>query len=357
MERFAPSCPYEPPSPEEYDPGIGLIGCGGITDTHLTAYRDAGYEVVAFCDVDGERARAQRDEHYPEADAYTDADAVYARDDVAVVDIATPPAPRVELIEDAIRSGKHVLSQKPFVLDLDVGERLVDLVDDHGVRLAVNQNGRWAPHWSYARAAVEDGLLGDLTDIHLAAHWDHDWIAGTHYDDLDHAILYDFAIHYVDFLVSIVPDRDPASVYAVEGRTPTQDARAPLLAEVVASYDGLQASLVFGGNARHGPCDRTYLGGTDATLVARGADNTDQTVHIHRDGDTASPALDGSWFPDGFRGTMGELLSAVESDREPLNGARENLRSLELCFAAVAAAADGEPKTPGEVRSYPGPGA
>jgi len=47
---------------------------------------------------------------------------------------------------------------------------------------------------------------------------------------------------------------------------------------------------------------------------------------------------------------MGELMCAVEADREPENSARDNLDSLELCYAAVAAAEDGEPKAPGEVR-------
>ena len=56
----------------------------------------------------------------------------------------------------------------------------------------------------------------------------------------------------------------------------------------------------------------------------------------------------------GFRGTMGELLCSIEEDREPMNGARENLRSLALCFAAIAAANEGCAKTPGEVRRLPG---
>ena len=54
----------------------------------------------------------------------------------------------------AIDAGKHILSQKPFVVDLDVGEELVAQAEARGVKLAVNQNGRWAPHFSYMRQAV-----------------------------------------------------------------------------------------------------------------------------------------------------------------------------------------------------------
>jgi hypothetical protein len=39
---------------------------------------------------------------------------------------------------------------------------------------------------------------------------------------------------------------------------------------------------------------------------------------------------------------MGELLSAIEEDREPLNVARGNLASIRLCQAAIRAAHRGE---------------
>jgi hypothetical protein len=50
---------------------------------------------------------------------------------------------------------------------------------------------------------------------------------------------------------------------------------------------------------------------------------------------------------------MGELLCAIEENREPSNSARENLRSLAICFAAVKAADTGKAQTPGKVRRLP----
>jgi hypothetical protein len=50
---------------------------------------------------------------------------------------------------------------------------------------------------------------------------------------------------------------------------------------------------------------------------------------------------------------MGELLCAIEENREPMNSARDNLKSLALCFAAIAAAHDGAAKRPGDVRKLP----
>ena len=67
----------------------------------------------------------------------------------------------------------------------------------------------------------------------------------------------------------------------------------------------------------------------------------------------ARPKLVGSWFPDGFHGTMAELLASIEEQREPMNSARNNLASLALCFAAVASAERGKPVVPGTVRKLP----
>ena len=63
-----------------------------------------------------------------------------------------------------------------------------------------------------------------------------------------------------------------------------------------------------------------------------------------------SPVLKGSWFLEGFMGTMGELLCAIESKREPVHSARDNLPGLALCIAAVRSAESGRPELIGKAR-------
>ena len=349
----APDLPYRPRDPQSYRPAIGLIGCGGITHSHLTAYNKAGYNVVALCDAIEERARQRQQEFYPEAQVYTDAQAVLSRDDIEVVDIATHPAERVPLVEATLQARKHVLSQKPFVLDLDTGERLADLADSQGVKLAVNQNGRWAPHYSYIRNAVQGGVLGDLMSVHVGVHWNHAWIAGTPFERIEEVILYDFAIHWFDFVSSVLGDRPVSRVVASKSRATGQSIAPPMLAQAMVQFEGGQASLVFDAHVPHGSLDRTYVAGTRGTLMSMGPDLGNQAVTLYTEAGTARPSLEGTWFPDGFHGTMGELLCAIEEGREPSNGARGNLRSLALCFAAIASAVEGTAKTPGEVRRLP----
>jgi predicted dehydrogenase len=350
----APDVRYRPPEPDG-DHGIGLIGCGDITEHHLTAYREAGFDVVALADLDRATAVDRRDEFYPDADVYVDHEALLARDDVDVVDVATHPEVRPPLVEAALRADTHVLSQKPFVLDCGVGRELVELADDRDLRLAVNQNARWAPHFGYLRELLEAGHLGEPTSLQASVHWDHDWIADTPFDDVDHVILYDFAIHWFDLLTCVLADTEPQRVVASTSRAPEQTATPPLLAQAAVAYDDAQASLQFDGHARHGPEDRLAVVGTRGSVRTVGADVGEaHRVLVATDEGYAAPTLEGAWFPDGFRGTMAELLCAIEADREPDNGARANLRTLELCFAAVESAETGEPVVPGTVERMPG---
>jgi len=348
-EPAAPELPYRPIEPRQYRPRIGLIGCGGITEVHLKAYRQAGYDVALLCDAELARARKRRDDFYPNASVCRDYREMLRRPDIDVVDVATHPAARAELLVAAIDAGKHVLSQKPLTLDLDFGQRLVEQAHDQGVKLAVNQNGRWAPHWRYASLAVEAGHLGAVQATDLAVHWDHTWVAGTPFDRIHHLILYDYAIHWFDILGCLMPGA-PQTVFAQLTHAPNQPATPPLLAQAVVAYEQAQASLIFRAGTPYGPRDRTMIVGDSGTIESIGPSENEQSLALTTAAGTARPGLVGKWFPDGFHGAMAELLRAIEEDRGPTNSAADNLKSLALCFAAVRSAETGEPVAPGSVR-------
>ncbi|MDG2385355.1 MAG: Gfo/Idh/MocA family oxidoreductase [Pirellulaceae bacterium] len=349
----APNLDYQPRDPKSYHPGIGLIGCGAITQDHLTAYRDAGYQVVALCDRDLSRAKQRQIDYFPAAkvfESYTD---LLAYDNVAVVDITTHPPERPPIIEAALSADKHVLSQKPFVLDLDEGLRLVELAEERSLHLAVNQNGRWAPHFSYMRAANSAGLLGELSGIHLSVHWDHSWVEGTEFAKIHHLILYDYAIHWFDMVTCLMGDRPALRVYASAVQSASQTIGPPLLGQAMIEYENGQASLSFDAHTKFGEQDRSLITGSKGTISSVGPGNKIQTLTLTTADGTCQPHLEGSWFPDGFHGTMGELLCSIEQNRRPSIDARRNLNSLALCFAAVASADHHEPVVPGTVRQIP----
>lgn len=362
--------PYQPASPKNSQRGIGLIGCGGITIEHLRAYRAAGYRVLAFCDKDQKRAAERRDEFFPEAAVFTDHHQLLALDEVEIVDIATHPTPRPPLVEAALRAGKHVLSQKPFVTDLTVGSRLADLADAQDVLLAVNQNGRWAPHFSLIRHAVAAGLIGQVTSVQLAVNWDHSWIGGTPFEDVRHLILYDFAIHWFDITTCIMKasasvagesvagdnatdPAQPLQVFASIAPSAGQSVKPAMLGQAIVNYPAAQASLVFNGDVKFGASDRTVVTGTQGTLISDGVDNEKQQVTLYTADGAVSIPLEGSWFPGGFHGAMAELLCAIEEQRQPSHSARNNLDSLAICFAAVESADRSKPIEPGRIQRLP----
>lgn len=347
-EVAAPDLPWQPPMPRAYRPRIGLIGAGGISGAHLDAYRTAGWQVAAIASRSLPRAQARAQEFGLQAHVTDRVQDLLDDPTIDVLDITPHPADRLPLIEAALKAGKHVLSQKPFVLDLDDGRRLVDLARANRVKLAVNQNGRWAPHLSFLRHAVRAGLVGEVTGVHVSIHWNHGWIAGTPFERIEDILLYDFGIHWFDFVSSLIGPR-AETVFATATRAEGQTAKVPLLAQALIRMQGGQASLVFDGATPFGPRDTTYVAGTLGSLQSDGPDLGQQQVTLTTAAGRARPALTGTWFNDGFRGAMGALLVAIEDDIEPENGAEANLHSLALAFAAIRSRRTGQEVRVGSV--------
>jgi len=314
----------------------------------------AGYNIVALCDLIPDRAESRRKEFFPDAQTYTDYRQLLKRDDIEVVDIATHPQDREYLIPAALNAHKHVLSQKPFVLDLDRGRRFADLADKNGVKLAINQNGRWAPYFSYMRQAVNKGLIGDVFAVHMACHWNHEWIKNTHFNNVHHIILYDFAILWFDMLACFMGDRPAKRVSASLQYAPGQESKPPLLGQAIVEFEGGQASLVFDAATRFGAQEINFIVGTKGTLKSEGPGCGAKEVTLAtKKGTAIADVSRGSWFPTGFHGSMAELLCAIEQKRAPGNNPLDNLRGLAMCFAAVASAESGKSVDVGKARRVP----
>ena len=341
----APLVQYLPPKPKNYNPKIAVIGTGGISDYHLKAYQKCGFQVVALANRTEEKAKSLRDKYFPEASVHKDFQEILTVDEIEVIDVTPHPSDRLPILYDCLNAGKHVLSQKPFVLDLEEGKKLADLADRNKRRIAVNQNGRWAPHFSYIRNAIAQGIIGEVTSIDFSLQWDQTWIKGIPtFEKMDNLILFDFAIHWFDITACIMKNQNPEKIYASTVRHSKQSYRPPALASVIIDYPKTQVSMSFNAHCTQGEEDTTTVVGTKGTLRSRGSGLNDQSIlEVHlREGSVKIP-LKGCWFESGFQGAMSELLCAIEEDRDPYHSARNNLRSLELCFAANESAELGKP--------------
>jgi predicted dehydrogenase len=237
------------------------------------------------------------------------------------------------------------------VLDLQEGRELVNLAKENRVKLAVNQNGRWAPHFSYMRKAIGAGLIGRPLSIDFSLQWDQTWIAGNPgFENIHHMVLFDFAIHWFDIAASFMEGQQASSVYAAAVRYEEQKYTPPALAACILNYEQAQVRMAFNAHTLLGEEDVTTIVGTKGTLRSRGPGLNDQPViELYTEEGEVTVPLAGSWFESGFQGTMGELLCAIEEDREPANSAENNLKSLALCFAALESANQNKVMVPGEV--------
>jgi predicted dehydrogenase len=292
---------------------------------------------------------------------YGSAEELLADPEVRYVDLATGPAGRLRWIEAAIDAGKHVLAQKPLTLSVEDLARLPAVLDRAraaGVRVAVNHNGRWAPAWRAATLLVRQGAIGEVVGVtHI-----HDKalppLAGTPFDDVPHMLLTDYLLHWVDITRTWLHDggREArgtvTSVQARDSRVPGQpaEARNPWSADLsLATAGGATATLRIVGNVvATRPGVPFWIHGTTGTLRGSVLLQSDR-LELDSGSETREVGLSGGWFVDAFAATLGELMSAVEEDREPEHGAADAAQSVALVLAARASADLGGVPIPAEL--------
>ena len=114
--------------------------------------------------------RAVPEMHLDRVVGRADAAALLEDRDIDLVVIATPNETHAHLAESALRAGKHVVIDKPFVLEPDDGQRLIDLAAQQSRMLTVFQNRRWDGDYLTVGDLVASGRLGEIRLFE--AHWD-----------------------------------------------------------------------------------------------------------------------------------------------------------------------------------------
>ena len=356
-EIAAPLVDYLPANPVNKDIPIALVGAGGITEYHLKNYKELGLNVVAIANRSIDKAKQRRDEFFPDAEVFQNYEDLLEEEHIQVVDVATHVDVRTDINLACLRKGKHVLSQKPLVLDIAQAELMAKVAAENNVLIAVNQNGRWAPHFSYMRNAIASGVIGEVASVDFSLQWDQTWIAGLpSFEAMNHLVLFDFAVHWFDILSSFFPESKAESVYAATRFARNQDYQPPALAAATIQFDSALATMSFNAHTKLGEKDVTTVVGSKGTLRSQGPGLNDQPVMelFLPEGETRVE-LEGCWFENGFQGTICELLCAIEQKREPCHGVQHVIPGLEMCFAAVESANTGKSVTPGSIRKIEQP--
>lgn len=336
--------PIEPP-PRTYR--IGVIGAGGITaNSHLPAYRSQGWEVVRIASR-SEGAARDLAERFGIPRHSASFDDVINDPAVEVVDISLPPHLHREVCERAFAAKKHVLLQKPMSTTLSDARAIVAAAGEAGVRLCINQNGRWDPAIRACKELIGRGTFGSLVtasmELRTRQPWQKFWEDAEHYPRL---MILGMSIHHLDqfrFLFG-----EPKSICAVTQRYPGQ----PWPGESIAFY-ALKYSDEFTafGLDDGFPWTRDWsvkyrLEGTAAIAMGdigwpTGGYSTLRYTEAAAPDSWVEPALTRKWFPDAFAGTMGALFTAIATGTDATISGKDNLSTMRLVEAAYLSAREG----------------
>jgi predicted dehydrogenase len=364
-EVFDLNLEHSPKMPENKDIGIGCIGTGFIvSDMHLVAYRDAGFNPVAIFSRNQERAQEVADRHSIPA-VYTDYRDLLDDPKVEVVDIAVPPDIQLSVIREVVKRNdriRGVLAQKPIARDYAESKEIVRLCEEAGITLGVNQNMRYDQSIRACKYILDKGYLGEpvlaTIDMRAIPHW-MPWQERQGFVSLRM-----MSIHHLDAFRYLFgdPDRIFAS-FRPDPRT-TFDHEDGICLYILEYDNGLRASAwddVWTGPVREGSEGDIYINwrveGVDG--LAKGTIGwpkfpcpTPSTIDFAtklQPGYWFQPRWEEVWFPDAFQGTMAQLLCALEEGREPKISGADNLKTMALIDAGYLSAAEHRAVSPLEI--------
>lgn len=116
---------------------IGVVGCGMWGQKYVRVFDELlESQIVAVCDQDETRLKIIR-QRYPQVDLFTNYKELLAHGTVDAVVVATQATLHYGVTRAALLAGKHVLVEKPFVLENHEGQELIELAERNQLTLMV----------------------------------------------------------------------------------------------------------------------------------------------------------------------------------------------------------------------------
>jgi len=320
---------------------LGLVGSGFAARTLVAAARrlpDA--RVVAVHGGRGapELARSAGAEHVGRLDTLIDA--------VDAVLVASPHALHAEHASEAVRRGRSVFVEKPFVTEVGDGERLLEEAERASVAVSVNHFQRYRTPNAAARAALRDGRIGAVVGASctlLEQPMTRPWQT----DVRNAGFLLGYGVHAVD-LVHFWLDEP---VVSVRGRHAVDDGGTER--STVATLElagGAQVQLLTSDRTQEQPGDQVGRATLRSVVVGdRGlcvVDSYGQAA-LHADGLHTLGEL-GRWSDPDDPERMGayvlalaQFVRASRTGTPPELTGADALRAVAVCTAIARSAASG----------------
>jgi predicted dehydrogenase/nucleoside-diphosphate-sugar epimerase len=182
---------------------VAVVGCGRIAEYHLrflSAKSDV--HVVGVVDVNPAAAQAMADKHSVSS-VYTSLEEMLRTERPDVVHVTTPPAFHFQQAITALRSGAHVLLEKPVALSLEHTSEIYKTAEENGLTVCPDFIQLFYPTMQRAAALIESGALGKVVhceanqtfDINLrevreavGLHWSYELPCGIFHNYITHPL-------------------------------------------------------------------------------------------------------------------------------------------------------------------------
>ncbi len=329
---------------------IALVGAGNVAQiAHLPAYhKHPDVEIVALVDEDPVKC-ASLQEHYGIARTYEDFTKMLAKEDVDGVDICTPNYLHAPMAIAALRSGHHVLCEKPLARNATEAAKMVEMAKKSGRTLMVAMNNRFRKDVEILKTFVKRGELGDIQMVRIgwqriARDWhDRDWV--TDPKKSGGGALLDLGVPIMDLAIWIAglkkPMRVTCNVFGKKGKAGVEDSACAL----VNFAGGSCLTLEVMWNLLE-PKDQSYL----ELYGSRGGANLHPLkIHkaMHGHLVNVTPTLDdqSNYYKQSYEAEINHFVECIQRKKKPLATGEEALSVLRILDAMYDSAAAGKEVT------------
>ncbi|SMO62719.1 Gfo/Idh/MocA family protein [Fodinibius sediminis] len=329
--------------------GIGIVGCGNISETHAEAIIRTGRGQLIAAHSRTEQTVEAFSSKY-DISGYTSFHEFLKAPDLDVVVICTPTGTHLDYGQAAAEAGKHVIVEKPIEITVARGQSLIDSCKDNEVKLAVIYQSRFIDDVKKMKELVDNKTVGDVVMASASVKWfrDQEYYSGSSWRgtfELDGGgAVINQSIHTIDLLQWFVGG--VKSIAAFKGTFTHEGIEAEDNAVACLEFNNGAIGVFEASTSITPPQDRTVeINGTKGTLLLEGdrlqKTLQDQSGEPKQDspGDAAGAAspLAGMTFKN-HKNQYDAILDAFHSDTAPVVSGEDSLQSLAIVEALYTSA-------------------
>ncbi len=320
---------------------VGVIGLGNIGQVHA-----ASYFACPWTDLHSFATRNPLALHgaalfFGLTNIYEDFNELLADPELQAVSICVPTYAHKDYIIAAVKAGKHILVEKPFLLDPEEYEEIQSITETNNVKLMVAHICRFQSHYAMTKKTIDNGAIGPIVSMHAhrRGRGPPDW-AGWFFDvEKSGGIVVDLAIHDIDLALWFVGSEDQVvSVYAVGSNKVYPEIKTWDTVIVTLRFSsGVLATI----EASWAEPDLPYQLGSNTGFIINGESGTIRVDPSKQPSEKitelfgSQPTFDEMSQLPAFVDQVGSFAKAIINNSEVPVPAEDGLRALKVARAAL----------------------